>query len=72
MPWTTKLLVVANRTIESEQVRDVIVGRAAAGPVQVMLVAPASSGAGLIRERRGDGAAPGSGGAGAARLRRVG
>jgi hypothetical protein len=52
MPWTTKLLVVANRTIESEQVRDVIVRRAAAGPVRVMLVAPASSGAGSIRERR--------------------
>ena len=51
MPWTTKLLVIANRTIESEEIRDAIVRRAAAGPVQVMLVAPASSGAGSIRER---------------------
>jgi GABA permease len=52
MPWTTKLLVVANRTIESEEIRDAIVRRAVTGPVQVMLVAPASSGAGSIRERR--------------------
>ena len=52
MPWTTKLLVIANRTIESELVHDAIVRRAAAGPVQVMLVAPASSGGGSIRERR--------------------
>jgi hypothetical protein len=52
MPWTTKLLVIANRTIESEEIRDAIVRRAATGPVQVLLVAPASSGAGSIRQRR--------------------
>jgi len=52
MPWTTKLLVIANRTIESEAIRDAIVDRAAAGPVQVTLVAPASSGAGSVRSRR--------------------
>jgi hypothetical protein len=52
MPWTTKLLVIANRTIDSDEIRDVIVGRAAAGPVQVTLVAPASSGAGSVHERR--------------------
>lgn len=52
MPWTTKLLVIANRTIDSDEIRDVIVHRAAIGPVQVTLVAPASSGAGSVQERR--------------------
>jgi hypothetical protein len=52
MSWTTKLLVIANRTIESPEIRDAIVGRAAAGPVHVTLVAPASSGAGSVRARR--------------------
>jgi hypothetical protein len=47
-----KLLVVANRTIESQEVRDAIVDRAAAGPVHVTLVAPASIGAGPPRARR--------------------
>jgi hypothetical protein len=42
MPWTTKLLVIANRTIDSDEIRDAIVNRAAAGPVQVTLVAPAT------------------------------
>jgi hypothetical protein len=41
MSWTTNLLVIANRTIESPEIRDAIVDRAAAGPVQVTLVAPA-------------------------------
>jgi hypothetical protein len=45
MPRTMKLLVVANRTMRSDEVRDAIVGRAAAGPVHVTLVAPASIGA---------------------------
>lgn len=52
MPWTTKLLVIANRTIDSDEVCNAILDRAAAGPVQVMLVAPASSGAGSQQERR--------------------
>ena len=52
MPWTTKLLVIANRTIDSDELRDVLVQRAAAGPVQVMLVAPASSGSGPMSARR--------------------
>jgi hypothetical protein len=47
-----KLLVVANRTIESEEVRAAIVERAAAGPVHVTLVAPVSIGAGPPRVRR--------------------
>ncbi|HUR86628.1 MAG TPA: hypothetical protein VMY78_14895 [Solirubrobacteraceae bacterium] len=52
MLWTTKLLVIANRTIDSDEICDVIISRAAAGPVQVMLVAPASSGPGSPHERR--------------------
>ncbi len=52
MPWTTKLLVIANRTIESEEIRSALVHRAASGPVQVTLVAPASSGGGSVRARR--------------------
>jgi hypothetical protein len=52
MPWTSKLLVIANRTIDSDEIHDAIVGRATAGSVQVTLVAPASSGRGSTRERR--------------------
>ena len=52
MPWTTKLLVIANRTVDSDALCDAIVGRAAAGPVEVMLVAPASSGPGSQHDRR--------------------
>jgi hypothetical protein len=52
MPWTTKLLVIANRTVDSEEIRDAIVNRAVAGPVEITLVAPASSGAGSMRERQ--------------------
>jgi GABA permease len=52
MPWTTKLLVIANRTIESEEIRSALLNRAACGPVQVTLVAPASSGGGSMRARR--------------------
>jgi hypothetical protein len=52
MPWTTKVLVIANRTVDSEEVREAIVSRAAAGPLHVTLVAPVSSGAGSMRERR--------------------
>jgi hypothetical protein len=52
MSWTTKLLVIANRTVDSDEVREAIVRRAAAGPLQVTLVAPASGGASSVRERR--------------------
>jgi hypothetical protein len=52
MPWTTKLLVIANRTVDSDEIRDAIVNRAVAGPVEITLVAPASSGVGSMRERR--------------------
>jgi hypothetical protein len=52
MPWTTKLLVIANRTVDSDEIRDAIVNRAVAGPVEITLVAPASSGVGSMRDRR--------------------
>jgi hypothetical protein len=52
MPWTTKLLVIANRTVDSDEICDAIVSRAAAGPLQVTLVAPASAGPGSSRDRR--------------------
>jgi hypothetical protein len=52
MSWTTKLLVIANRTVESAEIRDAIVHRAASGPVQVTLVAPVASGAGSVRACR--------------------
>jgi hypothetical protein len=46
MARTMKLLVVANPGIDSDEIRDAIVQRAAEGPVQVTLVAPAAVGAG--------------------------
>ena len=46
MPRIMKLLVVADCAIESKEARDAIVRRAAAGPVHVTLVAPASIDAG--------------------------
>jgi hypothetical protein len=52
MSWTTKLLVIANRTVDSAEIRDAIVDRATAGPVEVTLVVPASSGASSVRVRR--------------------
>jgi hypothetical protein len=48
MTRTMKLLVVANPGIDSEEVRDAIVRRAAEGPVHVTLVAPAVVGAGPL------------------------
>ena len=47
-----KWLVVANDSIDSEEVCDAIVQRAAAGPVEVTLVASASVGAGPLCEPR--------------------
>lgn len=52
MYWTTKVLVIASRTVDSKEFREAIVSRAAAGPLEVTLVAPASDGAGSVRERR--------------------
>lgn len=48
MTRTMRLLVVANPGIDSEEVRDAIVRRAAEGPVHVTLVAPAAVGAGPL------------------------
>lgn len=44
MPWTTKLLVIANRTVDSEELRRVLRSRAAAGSIHVTLVAPGDAG----------------------------
>ncbi len=52
MHWTTKLLVIANRTIDANEIRDAIVNRAAGGPLEVTLVAPVLSGGGSMRMRR--------------------
>jgi hypothetical protein len=41
--WTTKLLVIANRTVDSDALHDTLVARAASGAVEVTLVAPASA-----------------------------
>jgi hypothetical protein len=40
MPWTTKLLVIANRTVDSEELQQVLRERASAGSIHVTLVAP--------------------------------
>ena len=40
MVWTTKLLVIANRTIASDELLETLKGRAAKGPIEVTLVAP--------------------------------
>jgi hypothetical protein len=48
MSRVVKLLVVANPSIESEEVRAAIVERAAAGPVHVTLVEPAAVGEGPL------------------------
>lgn len=52
MDWTTKLLVIANRTIDANEIRNAIVSRAAGGPLEVTLVAPVLSGAGSMRARQ--------------------
>ena len=44
MAWTTKLLVIANRTVDSDELLDALRARAAAGPIEVTLVAPAETG----------------------------
>ena len=43
MPWTTKLLVIANRTVASDELLSTLRARAAAGPIEVTLVAPADT-----------------------------
>ena len=41
MPWNTSLLVLANRTVDSDALLGALRARAAAGPIHVTLVAPA-------------------------------
>lgn len=48
MAWTTKLLVIANRTVDSEELRETLLARARRGPVTVTLVAPAARESGDI------------------------
>jgi hypothetical protein len=40
MPWTTNLLVIANRTVDSEELQQVLRARSSAGPIHVTLIAP--------------------------------
>jgi hypothetical protein len=42
MAFTTKLLVIANRTVDSAELLDVLRARAARGPIEVTLVAPST------------------------------
>ena len=51
MSWTTKLLVIANRTVDSEELLHVLRDRAAAGSIQVTLVAPDDTGRGQSARR---------------------
>ncbi|MGH2944460.1 MAG: hypothetical protein ACRDLN_16995 [Solirubrobacteraceae bacterium] len=44
MPWTTNILVIANRTVDSVELRETLRSRALAGPIRVTLVAPAEAG----------------------------
>lgn len=42
MIWTTHLLVIANRTVDSPELCDALLARAEQGPVEVTLLAPAT------------------------------
>ena len=42
MPWTTHLLVIANRTVDSDELHEALVARAQVGPIEVTLLAPAT------------------------------
>jgi hypothetical protein len=53
MARVTRLLVVANAGVDSEEVLDAIIMRAAEGAVHVTLVAPAAVGAGPLSARPG-------------------
>lgn len=41
MSWTSNLLVIAHRTIDSEHLMQSLIDRAAAGPIRVTLLVPA-------------------------------
>src|SRR3954453_2513422 len=53
MDRTMRLLVVANPGLDSKEVRDAVVRRAAEGPVHVTLVAPVAVGTGPLTVRPG-------------------
>jgi hypothetical protein len=44
MSWTTNLLVIANRTVDSDELLATLRSRARAGSIQVTLVAPSDGG----------------------------
>lgn len=44
MPWTTHLLVIANRTVDSPELQEALLARAQKGPIDATLLAPASPG----------------------------
>jgi hypothetical protein len=46
MVFTTKLLAIANRTVDSPELLDLLRARAARGPIEVTLVAPSTRGPG--------------------------
>ena len=51
MSWKTNLLVIANRTVDSEELLRELRNRAAAGSIQVTIVAPADGGRSATAER---------------------
>jgi len=44
MSWTSNLLVIAHRTIDSDHLMEYLCGRAVAGPIRVTLLVPAHRG----------------------------
>src|SRR3712207_2788354 len=52
MAWTIKLLVIANRTADSDELRAALVERAQRGPLRVTLLAPATPEPGDSRSAR--------------------
>jgi GABA permease len=51
MLWTTKLLVIANRTVASDELVGTLRARAQAGPIEVTLVVPADTARATVAER---------------------
>src|SRR3954453_19982928 len=52
MAWTTRLLVVANQTLDSPELLGYLRGRAASGPVNVTFVVPARLGEEVVAKAR--------------------
>ena len=51
MSWNTNLLVIANRTVDSDELLRVLRERAAAGSIKVTIVAPADAGRAATAQR---------------------